>query len=45
MANRTNGYADAIPACRSLRAKHADVGGREVRPLESDAFGVEPMTA
>ena len=45
MANRSNRYADAIPACRSLRTKNADVGGREIRPLESDAFGVEPVTA
>lgn len=45
MADATDRYAHSIFPSRGLCAKNADVDRREVGPFQTDAFGMQPVTA
>lgn len=45
MADATDRYAHSIFPSRGLCAEDADVDRREVGPFQTDAFGMQPVTA
>lgn len=45
MAGSAHGRAQTAAAERRLRAKNANVHGREIAALQPDAFGMEPVVA
>ncbi len=45
MADATDRYAHSIFSSRCLCAEDADVDRREVGPFQTDAFGMQPVTA
>lgn len=45
MADATDRYTHSIFPSRGLCAEDADVDRREVGPFQTDAFGMQPMTA
>lgn len=45
MATSAHSRAQTSAAERRLRAKHANVHGREIAPVQPDAFGMEPVVA